>query len=191
MRRVLLLTILLAVAACGAPPPPPPPAANPPAPVVGPVTLAPRPRTIRLDGIDPCSLLSAPQLGALGLGGEPRGSTENSPLYGSTRLCTVFSLVGKPVAVTVVLADRTGIDVWTRGTLAAAVAPVTIGGFPSILSRVNAVPDACNVQVDIAPGQLVDVQVHDGGDKPPIPQDELCRQAQAAAEQVMTVLTKR
>lgn len=127
----------------------------------------------------------------LGLSGEPRGSTENSPLYGSTRVCTVFSLAGKPVAVAVALVDRTGIDVWTRGNLAAAIAPITIGGFPSVLTRVNAVTDACNVQIDIAHGQLVDVQVHDGGDKPPIPQDELCRQVQAAAEQVMTSLTKR
>jgi hypothetical protein len=48
--------------------------------------------------------------------------------------------------------------------------------------------DGCNVLVDVAPGQIVDVQVRSAGADPPIPVDQLCRDAERAANLVMETL---
>ena len=55
------------------------------------VLLPPRPREIRLDGVDPCSLLTAEQRAALGLESEPRsGNDPSSALYrGDVPICTM------------------------------------------------------------------------------------------------------
>ena len=42
--------------------------------------------------------------------------------------------------------------------------------------------------IDVAPGQLVEVQAMDGGRKPPIPQEQLCRDAEEGANAAMTTL---
>ena len=42
--------------------------------------------------------------------------------------------------------------------------------------------DYCSVDVDVAPGQLLDVQFGDGGYRPPIPQRDLCVRARQTAE---------
>jgi hypothetical protein len=48
------------------------------------------------------------------------------------------------------------------------------------------------VVVDVAPGQLLDVQFRDGGCKPPIPQDQVCRGAEQVAGTAMgTLLASR
>jgi hypothetical protein len=75
----------------------------------GPVELPPRPREVRLNGVDPCSLLTEQQRAELGLDARP-----------------VFSQA--PVGLT----------------------------------------EYCSVVVEVAAGQLLDVQFRDGGRRPPI-----------------------
>ncbi len=49
----------------------------------------------------------------------------------------------------------------------------------------------CSVDVDIAPGQLIDVQFRDGGNRPQIPQHDLCVRAQQTAEAAVASLLAR
>lgn len=202
MRRGFLLIIALALvlAACGAPTAPAPapvPAsttaaapAGPQAPSKG-VALGPRPRDIRIDGIHPCSVLTPLQLRTLGYSGDPTSGQEDSPLYGPARTCTIFAYDPQIVSVNVSLVDTKGVEVWTGGSLAASVVPITVGGFPALLVKINGVTDSCSIELDVAPARMIDVQVHDGGGTPPISQDDLCARVQKAAEQVMVTLTPR
>jgi hypothetical protein len=47
------------------------------------------------------------------------------------------------------------------------------------------------VDVDLAPGQLIDVQFRDGGNRPPILQPDLCTRAKQTAEAAVTSLLAR
>jgi hypothetical protein len=49
----------------------------------------------------------------------------------------------------------------------------------------------CGVEVDVAAGEILDVQAVDGGRIPPTAQNDLCRQAQRAAEEMMKTLLTR
>jgi hypothetical protein len=44
------------------------------------------------------------------------------------------------------------------------------------------------VEIDVAPGQLIDVDYADDGGQPPVPLDQLCAGARAIADAVLTTL---
>ena len=83
-----------------------------------------------------------------------------------------------------------GIERWREGDFAARVEPTSVAGFPCRHRRSDSVHDYCSVEVDVAPGQLLDVQFSDGGGSAASPQDELCRRADTArpTESVKTLL---
>ena len=178
--RLLLVVVCLLVTGCAsqpAPTPPPPPQ---------------RPREVRLEGVDPCSLLSPEQRAGLGLDGEPLYSAAYSQVFrGPVPTCTITGLAGRPVAIGLGLVTSTGIERWRQGDLEADVRPTTVAGFPALVAAPRRLTDSCSVEVDVAPGQLLDVQVGDGGGQPPITQDELCGRAQPLAEQVIASLLGR
>ena len=51
----------------------------------------------------------------------------------------------------------------------------------SAVAKPTRFTEYCTVIVDVAPGQLLDVQFRDGGRQPPIPQEQLCRDAEQVA----------
>ena len=184
MRLLLLAVCLLAAACTNAPAPTPPPP---------PTTAAPqRPREVRLEGVDPCGLLSAGQRAELGLDGKPLRSNPYSPLFrGAVPTCAISGLEGQPVAVGLGLVTSSGIERWGEGDLEADVRRVAVSDFPAVVVAPRRLTDSCSVEVDVAAGQLLDVQYGDGGGRPPIPQTELCRRAQHLAEVTMGTLLAR
>jgi hypothetical protein len=62
-----------------------------------------------------------------------------------------------------------------------------IVGFPAVVARPKQ-PEFCSVDVDLAEGQFLDVQFSDAARNPPIPQDQLCRDAVGIAEAAVTTL---
>jgi hypothetical protein len=85
-----------------------------------------------------------------------------------------------------------GIELFTSGNLAAQVRPIQVQGFPAVVAEPTRFTEYCTVIVDVAPGQLLDVQFRDGGRQPPIPQDQLCRDAEQVASVAMgTLLSSR
>lgn len=156
------------------------------------VALPPRPRDVRIDGIEPCSLLTAPQRAELGLDGEPSSGSEPSALFGGDEpACVVRGYTPRAVTVGLGLVTTTGIELFTRGELEAVVSPVHVQGFPAVVALPNRFMDFCSVFVDVAPGQLLDVQFADGGREPPIPQDRLCHDAEQVADAAMRTLLGR
>lgn len=161
---------------------------TPPAPTAPP----PRPREVRLDGVDPCSLLTAEQRAGLGFDGTPQLTEPYAELFGGrVPTCTVTGLKREPIAVGIGTVTSIGIERWRRGDIAADMRPTTVADFPAVVAVPRRLTDYCSVEVDVAAGQLLDVQFSDGGGEPPIPQDELCRRAGQVAEQLMTSLLTR
>jgi Protein of unknown function (DUF3558) len=189
-RRVRFALVLagmaVACAACTATVVPPAPA-----PATG-IVLVPRPRDIPVDDVDPCSLLTPAQRVALGLDGEPRNSTDDSLFLGPTRNCTVLGFGTPKVAISIAVASRNGIERYTVEGSRSDVSPIAVGGFPAVLARPRTFTDFCTVALDVAPGQLIDVQFSDGGGgQAAIPMATLCSQATSAASGVVTALLNR
>jgi hypothetical protein len=157
------------------------------------VVLPPRPRDVRLEGVDPCSLLTAEQRAALGMESEPRpGTISSSALYGGdVPICTINGFGPQAVVVGIGVVTTAGVAVWSGSGLDAAVTPTSVSGFPAVTARPRRFTDYCSVDVDIAQGQLVDIQFGDGGNKPPIGQQNLCARAQQTAEAVVSTLLAR
>jgi uncharacterized protein DUF3558 len=156
----------------------------------GAVELPPRPREVRLDGVDPCSLLTEQQRAELGLDGRPLFSKAPVGLYGGAEvpLCTVRGFEPRAVTVGVSLVTSVGIERYTSGELAAELRLIDVQGFPGVVAVPTRFTDYCTAIVDVAPGQLLDVQFATGGRQPPIPQPQLCQDAQTVAGEVMSTL---
>ena len=96
----------------------------------------------------------------------------------------------RPDAVTLSIGAVTtvGIERWQEGDLATNIRQTTIVGFPAIVAAPVRFSDYCSVEVDVAPGQLLDVQFGDGGSRPPLLQQELCHRASRSAEAALIAL---
>jgi hypothetical protein len=166
------------------------PSTSPAARPGGAVELPPRPREVRLDRVDPCSLLTEEQRAELGLDGRPVFSQAPVGLYGGADvpLCTIGGFDPRAVTVGLSLVTSTGIERYTSGELAAELRPITVRGFPALVAVPTRFTEYCTVVVDVAPNQLIDVQFRDGGRRPPIPQPQLCEDAQTVAGEVMATL---
>jgi hypothetical protein len=139
--------------------------------------------------VDPCSLLTAQQRAALGLTTEPRSSRPYVTLFrGEVPTCTMRG--GSPDNVLLVSGTVTtvGVDRWQESDIAADVHPIAVAGFPAVVAKPRQFGDYCHVEVDVAAGQLLDVQFGGGGTDAVLPQAELCARAQRAAEQMMMTL---
>ncbi|WP_158228334.1 DUF3558 domain-containing protein [Pseudonocardia sp. MH-G8] len=183
---VVLAVLTSACAVGGSPSPPSAPEGSP----GGGIELPARPREVRLDGVDPCSLLTEQQRVELGLDGRPVSTRDRVGLYEGTEvpLCTVRGFEPRAVTVGVSLVGSVGIERFTSGELATDLQQVTVQGFPAVVAVPTRFTDYCTVIVDVAAGQLLDVQYGTGGQQPPIPQMQLCRDAETVAGAAMMTL---
>lgn len=154
------------------------------------IELPPRPREVRLDGVDPCELLTGEQRAELGLDGRPLSDSAPSDLYGgNVPSCVIRGSEPREVFVGVNLVRSAGIERFSTSLgLAAELRPVQVRGFPALVVTPTRYTTYCTVVVDVAPGQLIDAQFSDGGGQPPVPQPQLCQGAEALADAVMASL---
>ena len=195
MRRLALLLIAFAVVVAGcagvtvAGTPTPATEESGPGSAVEPagLDLPPRPRELPLDGVDPCSLLSEGQRAELGLDGPIRPGNSDTPLFtGPT--CTTVGFEPRGVGLTLTLATQHGLDeLIAPGSVRDVLTATEVAGFPAVVARPKHV-DFCSVDVDLAEGQFLDVMFSDAAKNPPIPQDQLCRDAVEIAEAAVTTL---
>jgi hypothetical protein len=153
------------------------------------VLLPPRPREVRLDGVDPCSLLTPEQRAELGLTSEPRASRPYVGLFrGEVATCTVRGPAPGGALLVSGAVTTVGIERWTENDVAATLRTTDVLGFPALIAAPQRFDDYCNVEVDVAPGQLLDVQFGAGTPERPVPQDEICVRAHRSAELMMSAL---
>lgn len=200
MHRLLVLCIVsvLAGSAAGCAAPVPGVPASDPAATTAPTTsagpaveLPPRPREIRVDDLDPCTLLTAEQRAELGLDQAPVLDVAPSGFYGGvTQLCSIRRLDQPGYALAVQLSITAGVEAWLRPGVPADAVPIDVRGFPALEVRSRLLRDICTVAVDVTPGQALDVLVSNGGETPVATQDRLCERARQAADLTMTTLQR-
>lgn len=161
------------------PPPPPTTTSTPPPP-------PPRPFEMRLDDTDPCDLLTSGQRGQLGFDRDPLPNSEGG--FGNAATCSFRNTTGK-VGARLSLITTEGMGVWTDDTAQVEARPVVIRGFPALVIKTPDLDLACNVAVDVAEGQHLDVLYRDDGGQPAPPLDLLCDGAQRVAEDAVDSLT--
>jgi hypothetical protein len=64
-----------------------------------------------------------------------------------------------------------------------------VSGYPALVVRTPGLRTVCNVEVDAADNEFLDVMLRDGGNKTPIPQDALCQGAQQIAADAVASLS--
>ncbi len=167
--------------------PPPPPE---PVPMPAPRTpnLPPRPHPLPLDSTDPCELLTPAQLSQLGFDRGPTPGVEEG--FGDAATCS-FRNTRSKVAARLALVTIEGVEVWTSETAQVHAKPAVVAGFPALVVRTPGLELACNVAVDVAEGQHLDVLYRDDGSATPPPRDQLCAGARRVAEAVVTSLDSR
>jgi hypothetical protein len=183
----MVVVVLLLLAGCttiSGPPEPAPP--SPSAPT--------RPREVRIDGVDPCSLLTEQQRAELGLDAEHRLDVGPLPPYPGSDipLCQFGGFRPRAVSLTVATVTTTGIDLFRSGNLLAEVRPIEVGSFPALVAIATRNTDFCTVVVDVAPSQALDVSFGLDGPQAAASLDSLCQDAERAARAVIdTLLTIR
>lgn len=148
----LVAFLFLGAAGCAAGQPPPPAPAPTSSAIPARSPLGPRPAVLRLDGVDPCSLLTDAQRLQFDVGeGSSPGPPLNGPLQGPT--CGWPSLTGRP--------DNrwTGATILNHGAeYAAGKEPGrAVARFPAV-TIVPAGTDprySCQILLDVAPGQAL------------------------------------
>jgi hypothetical protein len=149
-----------------------------------------RPREVRIDGVDPCSLLTEEQRAELGLDAQPRLDVGPLPPYPGTDipLCLFGGFRPRSVSLGVAVITNTGVDLFLSGGLVADVQWTQVSGFPALVAIAPRNTDFCSVVVDVAPGQVVDVNFRLDGRDSGAPVESLCQEAERAAGAVMNTL---
>jgi Protein of unknown function (DUF3558) len=182
----VLMTLLAGCSMGGQASPADPPAAESAAPTTLAIPL--RPRDVPIDDVDPCTLLTREQRAELRLDRPPQPRRESSVLYpGEVSSC---SIRGNEPAISFYIQTVTtaGIEFFTTGQTASEVRLIELAGFPAAVAAPMHTDDSCKVLVDTAQGQMVDVQARSAGADSPIPEDQLCRDAERVASLVMDTL---
>ncbi|MFC5235775.1 DUF3558 domain-containing protein [Pseudonocardia zijingensis] len=156
--------------------------AEPPAPT--------RPREVRIDGVDPCSLLTEAQRAELGLDAEPRSDVGPLPPYPGTDipLCLFGGFQPRSISLGVALIGTTGVELYLSGNLAADIRQAHVQDYPAVVAIAPRNPSFCSVVIDVASGQAVDVNFRLDGPDASAPVESLCADAERAADAVLDTL---
>jgi Protein of unknown function (DUF3558) len=183
MRRLVLIAAVLAgVAGCAVP------VAGTPA-VDPAVPVSSRPREIRLEKVDPCSVLTDAQRKGFGVDSKPLSSPGG--LNNDDAICDWIGFEPRAVGAHIKILTRGGIELYDVTSGRVSAKPIKVAGFPALLMTLTGHPEDCAVGIDVAEGQALDLVFSDAGRKPPVPQADLCRDAQAMAETVIQNLLAR
>ncbi|GAA3996171.1 hypothetical protein GCM10022247_15160 [Allokutzneria multivorans] len=148
-----------------------------------------RPRVLDLTHVDPCTLFSAAQQRVFGIDsparpGESSVFESKSCRFPNDKAFESFYLVPVP---------HTGADRFAGGKVNADVRETAVSGFPSrdlvVRTRPPGEAPACDVVVDVAPGQVLIVGFSETRGYGPV-RDEgfACRRAHEAAEAAISTL---
>lgn len=143
-----------------------------------------RPQKIDLTGVDSCSVLTDAQKQQFGLVGNP--GRLPSPTHPGATLCGIragdFSY-----GIGVTLITTEGIGMYDDALGSGEATPTQVAGFPAVVNKFTGSLPACFVGVDVADGQLVDLQV----DGTKVQLDELCSRAAKIADAIVRTISAK
>jgi Protein of unknown function (DUF3558) len=184
------LTLLLTVAGCALPPlpipaaGPPPPTTESAAPTSSP--FPPRPAELRLDGVDPCQLLTQTQQSALNIQEDTSG--QNNDGLGSLD-CVWNTPVGIHPAPSDTWVARTVLKQGAAGALGNQVQDqiVQIDGYSAVQTYAPGfdLNNDCVLVIDVAQGQSLQVRYDSYGTYPGMKRQLACQLDRKAATLMM------
>ncbi len=184
---VVALAVVLGIGLAGCGSPAPAPAAPVPSPAAPNSRLPARPAELRLDAVQPCSLLTPAQERQLGV--QPGNLTAGGDEFLSP-VCEWSNNFGPPDNGWLArLVTRRGVDYALDSSTGAQV--VEVGGFPAVQTAApNADPKShCVVLVDVAQGQGLWTQYDNlAGDYPKIDHALACKLTRDFAEMAVANL---
>ena len=147
------------------------------APVAGTPSAAPavRPREVRLEGVNTCSLLTPAQVVQLGLEGSGLRDQRNGQ-----DSCGWSGFKPREIATLISAVPIHGIQDYDTNPSHNNVTVIEIRGYPALQLSYTTRSDNCAVGVDVAPGQLVDVEF--SAYTSPVPLADLCAGARQVAD---------
>ncbi len=172
LRLTVVLALVAALGGCAGP-------------VAGTPSAAPavRPREVRLEGVDPCSLLTPVQVAQLRLKGPGLKNPDDQG-----RSCSWIRLASPAVGTLVSAVASRGIEAYDTDPRFNDVAAIAARGFPGVQLSFKTRHDNCAVVVDVAPGQVLDVQYSTIGADVPISVSDLCAGARQVADDALDSL---
>ncbi|MFL6143405.1 MAG: DUF3558 domain-containing protein [Labedaea sp.] len=148
------------------------------------VQIPPRPKELRLDGLDPCALFTEPQRDQL-KANRVRNSTNKSQQYNGMPEC-ILSVQRQPpyYEFAVTLVTNEGIGPWLGGKRNVEARLASVETYPAATywfrgANGHNTPD-CSTSVDVAEGQQLMVNTDNDGNHT-FTLDELCQRAEQAA----------
>lgn len=155
------------------------------------MTIPPRPRELKLDGVDPCALFTKAQLDELKMD-RARKTTNGSRQYKGMAECVLNMLQEPPYfTYTVTAATNEGIEAWLTGDRNVEAWLRSVADFPAATYWIrgsngrNAA--ACDTAVDVAQGQQLMVS-SDNDSGRSLTLEQLCQRAEAAAAMAVQTL---
>lgn len=148
-------------------------------------TRSPRPEEIKLDGVDPCKVLTVDQMKQLSVVETELQENDLSGI-GKFPLCDYSSKGAPRFGYGVGLVTSKGIEHW-QGNGNVDVSQVEVSGYPAAQLVLTGTDDAmCSIAVDVADGQQLFVDFNPvGGD---YSQEKMCQNAKKAAELALVTL---
>lgn len=154
--------------------------------------LPARPKAISIDTLDPCTVLTTGQQQQLQLDQQPERNGPGQADKNGNRGCTFFKVGSSPrFTYLVTPVPQEGAEVWLKGERNVLVKQVAAAGFGAVETRIgDTATSSCNVVIDVAPGQSLDVQF---GLKTvgAMTTDQVCGKAREGAELIMQTLSAR
>ncbi len=152
--------------------------------------LPARPAELSLQGVDPCALVTTPQLDQLKINSKPRAAAE--PIDGPT--CVFDADAAEPFHTYYVRTVTADVEEWFTGKRrknSMTTEPKAVGGFPAVTSYRDAgKPGDCETLVGVARGQTLAVRavtVTAGAFTMP----QLCEMSAQAADLALQTLKAR
>ena len=149
-----------------------------------------RPREVKVDGVNPCDLLSQGQLQQFSIDSPPRPDKDTTF---QTPTCNFYSDSTR-TGVRLTPVANVGIERFEPGAVTGDVKIRTIQGFPAREIHTpgsSAGNDFCTVVVDVADGQVLHTMFNEDGSKQPMSTEAVCQKANDAANAAMTTLLAR
>ncbi|NUT51244.1 MAG: DUF3558 domain-containing protein [Saccharothrix sp.] len=143
-----------------------------------------RPKEIKLDGVDPCKVLTADQMSQLRVAELARNDSDIVKT-GDVPTC---DFTGRSPRITygVALVTDKGIEYW-RGDGNVEVEQIEVSGYPAVqLTLTGTSTLDCSVAVDVADGQQLYVDFSPLGEEPS--QEQMCDNAKRAAGLALATL---
>jgi hypothetical protein len=147
------------------------------------VAIPPRPKELKLDGVEPCDLFTSTQIAQLKLD-RKRKTVSQSQHYNGMRDCALDSNSAPFDHYSALAVTNEGAELWLTGKRNVEAKVSSVAGYGAatywILGANGHNTDGCSTAVDVAHGQQLIVTADNDG-KHSYTLEELCQRAEKAA----------